>query len=520
MNKLIALLIGAGLTFLFTTFAQAGSATWVLDPISGDWNTAANWTPMGVPNGPTDTATFGLSNTTDVSISEQTEVNGIVFTGAVGTNPYTITAPPGLRLTISGTGITNNTGTSDLQNFVTAGSVGPGGLIEFTNNATAGFNTHFTNNAGEAITGIGGVTFFHDSSTAANGTFINNGATVSGVGGGATAFSENSHAANGTFVDNGATVAGARGGLTIFGLNSHADSATLIANGGTNGGEGGTIVFNNNSDGGTSRVEVNGNGNLDISEHEIALVTIGSLEGNGNVFLGFNSLEVGGNNRDTTFSGVIAGNGELEKVGTGTFTLSGDNTYAGTTFIHRGALKVNGSIQSSLNDIENGGTLAGTGTVGGTGPSQGNVFSGARARVSPGDPFGTLTVTGDYSESLGSILQINIAGESADQFSVLNVLGNAGLGGILEPVLLDGFIPAVDQTFAFLFYDSRDGEFSGIKNVNFGNEHWEIIYEENMAILTAQSGAAAPDQGSTFLLLTLGLLGLVTYQRQLARKRS
>ena len=52
---------------------------------------------------------FGLSNTTDVSISADTEVNGIIFTPAA-TNPYTITASPGLTLTISGVGITNNSG--------------------------------------------------------------------------------------------------------------------------------------------------------------------------------------------------------------------------------------------------------------------------------------------------------------------------------------------------------------------------------------------------------------------------
>jgi hypothetical protein len=74
MNKLTGPLIGSGLIFLLATFGQAGSATWDLDPISGDWNTAANWTPNGVPNGRADIATFGLSNTTDVSISANTEV--------------------------------------------------------------------------------------------------------------------------------------------------------------------------------------------------------------------------------------------------------------------------------------------------------------------------------------------------------------------------------------------------------------------------------------------------------------
>ena len=53
--------------------------------------------------------------------------------------------------------------------------------------------------------------------------------------------------------------------------------------------------------------------------------------------------------------------------------------------------------------------------------------------------------------------------------------------------------------------------------------HWEISYEDTRAILTAKAGAVVPgvpDQGSTFVLLTLGLLGLVTFRRQLARKQS
>jgi hypothetical protein len=49
---------------------------------------------------------------------------------------------------------------------------------------------------------------------------------------------------------------------------STAGSATLIANSGTNGGQGGRIIFENRSTGGTSRVELFGNGSLDISPHQ------------------------------------------------------------------------------------------------------------------------------------------------------------------------------------------------------------------------------------------------------------
>ncbi len=60
------LLVSAGyaVAILLPALVQAGSATWRVNPSSGDWNTAANWTPMTVPNGPIDTATFGFSTTT------------------------------------------------------------------------------------------------------------------------------------------------------------------------------------------------------------------------------------------------------------------------------------------------------------------------------------------------------------------------------------------------------------------------------------------------------------------------
>ena len=109
MNTPVAAALRFSLIFLVSAVAYADSAQWNLNPTSGDWNTAANWTPMTVPNGPADIATFALSNTTNVSISEDTEVNGIIFTSAA-TNPYSITVNSGLTLTLSGTGITNNSG--------------------------------------------------------------------------------------------------------------------------------------------------------------------------------------------------------------------------------------------------------------------------------------------------------------------------------------------------------------------------------------------------------------------------
>jgi autotransporter-associated beta strand protein len=386
-------------------------------------------------------------------------------------------------------------------------------------------NGIFINNGGratgEAAHG-GGATFFFGTSTAANGTFINNGAPASGAEGGVTEFglqffNFSPSAGNGTFINNGATISGAVGGKTIFRNASTAGAATLIANGGTNGGEGGAIFFEEKSIGGTARVEVFGNGFLDISNHFLPRlgVTVGSIEGDGNVFLGANTLKVGSNNLSTEFSGEIQDGGQipgtggsLTKIGTGTLTLSGTNTYTGNTNVRDGVLQVDGSINSNT-------TVRGRGTLAGTGTINGNVMN--NGKVSPGDSPGVLTVVHNYTQAQYATLMIQIAGANAGQFGVLNVLGTANLSGHLDPVLLNGFAPTVGQSFTFLNYGAVNGTLF-MFNPNIDNEpaHWEVGYFPTYAILTVVTGnVPVPDQGSTFLLLTLGLLGLVTYRRQL-----
>src|SRR5947207_15346165 len=111
-------LLGA-LTLAVATSAHAGSAAWS-GQLNSNWNVFENWSPQTVPNGPSDTATLGSTFNRSVYLSANTEVNGITFP----TNPfpravnYGITINPGPTLTLSGTGITNNSGKA--QNFLTA----------------------------------------------------------------------------------------------------------------------------------------------------------------------------------------------------------------------------------------------------------------------------------------------------------------------------------------------------------------------------------------------------------------
>src|SRR2546423_15600676 len=88
------LVAAAAFAFLFglaVRVSYGDSGTWVLNPISGDWNTAANWSSIEPPNGPFDTATFGVSNGTDISISTSTTVFNIGFN--VGARAFNTTCP-------------------------------------------------------------------------------------------------------------------------------------------------------------------------------------------------------------------------------------------------------------------------------------------------------------------------------------------------------------------------------------------------------------------------------------------
>lgn len=77
-------------------------------------------------------------------------------------------------------------------------------------------------------------------------------------------------------------------------------------------------------------------------------------------------VKVGGRNESSEFGGRFNGNFAVEKVGTGTLTLTGSgNRFDGGLFISEGMLQFDGSTASNL-IVNAGGTLSGKGTVTGT----------------------------------------------------------------------------------------------------------------------------------------------------------
>ena len=410
----------------------------------GNWNNAANWNPATVPNSFNATATFGVSGTTTISLSSTTTIGNITFS-ASATSPYTLDLAPTnastLELLINGTGITNNSGAT--QNFVTASDAqGGNGLILFEGSASAGTLTQFTNQGG---TNTSSSTQFIGSSTAGSAV-INNLATTTSSGlAGFTAFSQNATAGSATINNQGATVSNGAAGSTSFLGSSTAGSATIVTNGGTAGNAGANTSFHNSADGGTARAITNGNGVFDISGLFDGGMKIGSIEGSGTYELGGNTLTVGGNNRSTTVSGTIEDGGQfsgfggsLVKTGTGTLTLTGANTYTGTTTINGGLLQVNGSLASTAPVMVNS-----TGTLGGMGTIAGAVTVNSGGILAHGNSFTPQTLTvGGLTLNTGSNLDYELttpgtAGGGINDLTIVN--GDLNLGGTLNITGFSGF---------------------------------------------------------------------------------
>ena len=149
-----------------------------------------------------------------------------------------------------------------------------------------------------------------------------------------------------------------------------------------------------------------------------------------------------------TYSGTMSGSGTLTKTGLGKLTLSGANTFLGTTGVQQGILDVNGSLSSPVM-ISPSATLQGTGSVG-TVQNNGTVV--------PGSSIGTLTITGDYTQDPTASLIIEIDDVPAIS-DLLLITGTANLDGSIGLNPLPGLYEA-GTTYTFLQASTINGTFS------------------------------------------------------------
>ena len=135
--------------------------------------------------------------------------------------------------------------------------------------------------------------------------------------------------------------------LTLTGSNAYTGSTTISS---------GTLLLGNAAAAQNSTVTVSATNGLAFTPG-IGTFNVGGLSGNQSFVLadtggGGVNLSIGGNNANTTYSGVMSGSsGSLTKVGSGTLTLSNENTYGGGTTVNGGTLVLNSGNGSGYGTI-------------------------------------------------------------------------------------------------------------------------------------------------------------------------
>lgn len=389
----------------------------------------------------------------------------------------------------------------DLCTFTTEPGMlngGSGGMIQFNNFAKAGSST-FVNNGALISGGRGGETDFFDNTSADTGTFTAKAGTAFSTAGGTIAFFGSSTAATAEFTAEGGSVPAGFGGEIYLRENSTASDAKITLNGGSAdlstganmyieetaslgqsfiyvyGGEtagtsngaalnllgsshpGGSQIFafdgaeedaqpgtmyfydDSNAEGAILRLF---HGVLDISPHNPGTVILGNILGYyGDVYLGSNNLEIGGNNilsiLEVAFhdDGIAGGSGgSITKTGTNVLTLLVASDFTGGITAKQGRLSFSsptGSASGTGPVVVSGGVLEGRYTI------DGPITVNARSSLLPwgdamGNYYGNFETKSTVAFAAGSVYKWDLKGNPME----LDLL-------IADGVTIDGatFVP-------------------------------------------------------------------------------
>jgi autotransporter-associated beta strand protein len=398
-----------------STWSGGGSA---LAPFGNIWNDRLNWAQQVIP-GATGTATF------DAVTNRSIATFGTVSVGTLQFNApnYTFNAPDSMTINVNGIN-------ASLANAPTFNVIG------FGEHSTPAIVFNNSSSAGTAQIILGQIV---DTNQGFNAGFI--------------LFNGNSTADH-------ATITVRDDSSTTFNNSSTADHATLIVD------NGGFVGFADASSGDQATIINNAGGEVKIADLTTDGTSFGSIAGAGTFNLGSKQLTVGSNNDSTTVSGVIEDHfpgevggvgGSLVKVGTGTLTLLGNNTYSGGTTIQDGTLAV-GTLIAADQPIS---TALGTGNV--------FVDPGTlrTTSASTGVPL-IINVGGNYTQAPGGTLALGIGGLQGEQFDHVQVGGNANLSGNLIVSSLNGFHPSAGNAFEVLHTNGTvSGNFSVLNDSAF-----------------------------------------------------
>ncbi|MEP4076256.1 beta strand repeat-containing protein [Haloferula sp.] len=243
---------------------------------------------------------------------------------------------------------------------------------------------------------------------------------------------------------------------------------------------GGTVAFSSTSSSYPGTVRVNG-GSLSLgggssfsgasidllSDDDLILpdtdIGLGSISGSGNFSIGTsNTLTVGFDDRTTSYTGIISGNGssQLEKTGSGTFTFGGSTTTTQPIILQEGVLVLDGTTATSLATGVEGNSntsVEGTGRVSGALDLDGNI-----SPSNPGvDNYGILRAGGIYTNDT---YHCDVTDSDQDLLITSGVFDATNCSLTLN--LLGGTL--TQAAYIICDYGSLTGTFSAINNLPTG----------------------------------------------------
>jgi fibronectin-binding autotransporter adhesin len=405
----------------------------------------------------------GLTNSGTASVSGQ--LNGELINNA-GT--VTLTgATTGITTVRQGAGAIWNLNGFD----TTIADLRGGGSIQLGDATLATGGNNSTTFAG-AISGSGALVKTGSGTLALTGDNTYTGATT--ISGGTLALGDGGAAgsiAGGAIVDNGVlafnrsdafTVANAISGTgsvqqagagttTLLGINSYTGGSTV---------SGGVLRGYAQDDGASLQGDILDNGTVEFAQAG-----------------------------DGTYAGALSGSGILAKTGSGRLVLTGNSTaFTGATRVLGGELTVNGPLAGSVVTVSGGGTVSGTGPIGG-------LIAQSGGTVSPGNGVGTLTVDGDVALQAGSTYRAEVTPTAADR---IEATGTAQIGGTLAVNNLGG---AYAPFASYVLVDAaggRSGTFDATTGLSsFGNLlRPQLAYTANQVLLVLGPNQLAPLAGS------------------------
>jgi uncharacterized protein with beta-barrel porin domain len=391
-----------------------------------------------------------------------TAVTPPIFTAAVTTTGgATITNEAGA--TLSGLGLIGIQSLNGPATITNAGTISGTDGIELSGGGT------ITNNAEGTITGNDGAaiataapvptnpTAAAPAATPGPVTVLNSGAisgATSGImltGGGSVTNSASGQISGATgggvvfqatagTVNNAGSISGAPGiSLAAGGTVANTATGKITGTGGT------AVVIGGNQAKFSNAGKISGDVQLNASSNTAQLFIGGKISGNLTLApTGANQVILDGSGTQLlsrSVTGTISNAGTLTKQGTGEWILDKSLSPPVSALISSGLLQVNGGqvLTSPIVTVGSGGELSGVGTIAGSVINNG--------LVTPGDAPGTLTVTGNYTQSASGTLNIQFASGST---SLLAVGRSAFLNGTLRLTLVGGFVPAGGQRFTIL----------------------------------------------------------------------